>query len=187
VRIGGGVVSLAPARLIVVMGVAGTGKSVVGQAVARRLHAPFIEGDDLHPVANKDKMRAGIPLGDEDRWPWLHAVAHSLHDAAERKGVAVGTCSSLRRSYRDLLVQEAGEPILFAFLDGDAALIAARMAARTHEYWPGASLLDSQFATLERPTADENVVVLPITLGIEQLAERVVKAAPHLRSFRRKQ
>src|SRR5689334_1880053 len=91
--------TLVPARILIVMGVASSGKSVVGKAIARRLHAPFLDGDGYHPPANKDKMRAGIPLSDEDRWPWLSTLAHALRDAAEQKGVAVGACSALKRSY----------------------------------------------------------------------------------------
>jgi carbohydrate kinase (thermoresistant glucokinase family) len=178
--------SLVPARILIVMGVSSSGKSVVGKAISRRLHAPFLDGDGYHPPANKDKMRAGIPLVDEDRWPWLSTLAHALHDAAEQKGVAVGACSALKRSYRDYLIQEAGEPILFVFLDGTEEVIANRMAIRTHEYMP-LTLLASQFATLEVPAADENVLPLPVTLPIEAIAERAVKAVPHLRSFKRKQ
>lgn len=168
------------------MGVSSSGKSATGQAIARRLHAPFLDGDAYHPAANKDKMRAGTPLTDADRWPWLSALAKALHEAAELKGVAVGACSALRRAYRDHLVREAGEPILFVFLDGSEALIASRMAARRHEYMP-ASLLASQFATLERPAPDENVLALPVTLPVEAIAERAVRALPHLKSFKRKQ
>ena len=95
-------------------------------------------------------------------------------------------CSALKRSYRDHLVKEAGEPILFVFLDGTEALIASRMAARTHEYMP-LTLLASQFATLEVPAADENAVAIPVTLTVEQIADQAVKAVPHLKSFKRKQ
>lgn len=178
--------ALVPARIIVVMGVASSGKTVTGKSIARRLHAPFLDGDDFHPPANKDKMRAGTPLTDDDRWPWLQALAQALHTAAEPKGVSVGACSALKRAYRDYLVQEAGEPILFVYLEGDAAVIGARIAARKHEYMP-ASLLASQFATLEVPGPDENVLSLPVTLPVEAIAERVVKAAPNLKSFARKQ
>lgn len=178
--------ALVPARLIIAMGVSSSGKSSAGQAIARRLHAPFLDGDDYHPAANKEKMRAGIPLVDEDRWPWLSTLAKALHEAAATKGVAVGACSALKRAYREHLVREAGEPILFVFLDGTKEVIAARIAQRQHEYMP-ASLLDSQFATLERPQADENVLTVPVTLSIDEIAERVVKAVPHLKSFKRKQ
>lgn len=178
--------SLTPARILISMGVASSGKTVVGKAIARRLHAPFLDGDDYHPPANKEKMRAGIPLTDDDRWPWLAALARALHEAADTKGVAVGACSALKRAYRDRLLKEAGEPILFVYLDGNKEIIAERMAHRHHEFMPQ-SLLDSQFATLEVPGPDENVLAEPVTLSIEAIAERVVKSLPHLKSFRRKQ
>jgi gluconokinase len=175
-----------PARILIVMGVSSSGKTVTGAAIARRLHATFLDGDDFHPPANKEKMRASIPLTDEDRWPWLSNLARELHEAAQRKGVAVGACSALRRAYREYLASEAGEAILFVFLDGTQELIASRMAGRKHEYMP-TSLLASQFATLERPTADENVLTVPITLSVDEIADRVAKAVPHLKSFKRKQ
>ena len=103
-----------------------------------------------------------------------------------QKGVAVGACSALRRAYREHLTREAGEPILFVYLEGDEELIASRIASRQHEYMP-ASLLASQFATLEVPGADENALTLPVTLPVEAIAERAVKAVPHLKSFARKQ
>ena len=177
---------MTPARILIVMGVASSGKTSSGQAIARRLHAPFLDGDDFHPPANKEKMRAGTPLTDDDRWPWLSALATALNVAADGKGVAVGACSALKRAYRDYLTAEAGEPILFVFLEGSKELIASRIAARQHEFMP-ASLLDSQFATLEVPGADENVLTVPVALPVEAIAERVVKAVPHLKSFRRKQ
>lgn len=175
-----------PARLIVVMGVSSSGKSTTGAAAARRLHAPFLDGDGYHPPANVEKMRNGIPLTDEDRWPWLEALATALHRAAERKGVAVGACSALRRSYRDFLIKKAGEPILFVYLHGSREVIGERIARRSHEYMP-ASLLDSQFATLEEPAADENVLVVEVTDPVETIAGQVVKAVSHLKSFKRKQ
>lgn len=178
--------SLQPARILIVMGVSSSGKTVTGKAIARRLHAPFLDGDDYHPDSNKQKMHAGIPLDDNDRWPWLSALAKALHEAAEHKGVAVGACSALKRSYRDYLLKEAGEPILFVYLEGSRKLIEERASARHHEFMPS-SLVGSQFETLEVPGADENAISEPVTLPVETIAERVVKAVPHLKSFRRKQ
>lgn len=175
-----------PARIIIAMGVSSSGKSTVGKAVARRLHVPFLDGDDYHPAANKEKMRAGIPLVDEDRWPWLETFAAALKEAAGQKGSAVGACSALKRAYRDFLTEKAGEPILFVFLDGSKELIAKRIAARHHEYMP-ASLLDSQFATLERPQPDENVMTVPVDDPVETVASRVVKQLDHLKTFKRGQ
>ena len=174
------------ARLIVVMGVSSSGKSTVGQALARRLHAPFLEGDTYHPPANIEKMSAGTPLTDEDRWPWLESLAVGLGEAAGRKGVAVGACSALKRAYRAFMTEKAGEPILFVYLEGSRELIAERMRQRPHHFMP-VSLLDSQFATLEPPTSEENVLALPVDEPIEKSVDAVVKALPYLRSFKRKQ
>ena len=173
------------ARIIIAMGVSSSGKSTVGQSIARRLHVPFLDGDGYHPDANVEKMRAGIPLTDEDRWPWLERLAKSLHEAADRKGAAVGACSALKRAYRDYMVEQAGEPILFVYLDGSREVIAERMARRQHEYMP-TSLLDSQFETLEVPDpATENVLAVPVTDSIEKITVTVTKALDHLKSFKR--
>jgi gluconokinase len=174
------------ARIIIVMGVSSSGKTAVGKALARRLHAPFLDGDDYHPPANKEKMRAGIPLTDEDRWPWLESLALALRDAAETKGVAVGACSALRRSYRDFLKSKASLPLLFVHLHGEKPVIAERIARRRHEYMP-ASLLDSQFATLEIPGPDENVLTMSVDEPVETIAGKVAKSLTHLKSFKRKQ
>jgi gluconokinase len=176
---------LTPARIIIAMGVSSSGKSTVGQSIARRLHVPFLDGDGYHPQANVEKMRAGTPLTDEDRWPWLERLAGALHEAAEKKDAAVGACSALRRVYRDFLVEKAGEPILFVYLDGSKAVIAERMAKRKHEYMP-TSLLDSQFATLEVPDpATENVLVVPVTDSVEKITQTVAKSLDHLKVFKR--
>jgi len=178
---------LTPARIIIVMGVSASGKSTIGKNVARRLHLPFLEGDEFHPEANIDKMRNGIALTDEDRWPWLEAMAKGLAKAADRKGAVGGACSALRRAYRDFMVEKAGEPILFVYLDGSREVIGERMATRQHEYMP-LSLLDSQFATLEVPDPEtENVLFVPVTDSIGRITTSVVNAVGHLRSFKRKQ
>ena len=177
--------ALTPARIIIVMGVSSSGKSTVGQSIARRLHVPFLDGDGYHPDANVEKMRAGIPLTDEDRWPWLERLAVALHEAADKKGAATGACSALRRVYRQYLTEKAGEPILFVYLDGSKAVIAERMAKRKHEYMP-TSLLDSQFATLEVPDpASENVLVVPVTDSVEKITQTVTKSTDHLKTFKR--
>jgi gluconokinase len=139
---------------IVIMGVSGCGKSTVGAALGAALGIPYRDGDDLHPVANVEKMQAGVPLTDADRWPWLDRVADVLRDDAP---VIVG-CSALRRVYRDRIRASAGGPVRFVHLVGSRDVIAGRMAARTGHYMPPA-LLDSQFATLEPPGPDEAVVV----------------------------
>jgi carbohydrate kinase (thermoresistant glucokinase family) len=177
---------LTPARIIIVMGVSSSGKSVVGKALSRLLHAPFLDGDGYHPAANKEKMRAGIPLVDEDRGPWLETLAKALHEAAGTKGVAVGACSALKRAYRDFLLQQAGEPILFVHLSGEKDLIARRIAARQHEFM-NPKLLDSQFATLEPLQPDENALVLSIEDPVETIAAKAAKALDYLKTFKRNQ
>ena len=175
-----------PARIIIVMGVSSSGKSSVGKALGRRLHVPFLDGDGYHPPANKEKMRLSIPLTDEDRWPWLEALAHAVRDAAKTKGSAVGACSALKRAYREYLTETAGEPILFVFLDGSKDVIARRIASRAHEFMP-ASLLDSQFATLEVPAPDENVLKMSILDPVETIANKVARELDHLKTFKRGQ
>lgn len=138
---------------VVLMGVAGSGKTSVGQALSDRLGIPYREGDDLHPAANVEKMRAGVPLTDEDRWPWLDRVTEALRQDAP---LIVG-CSALKRIYRDRLRAGAGD-VRFVHLAGSRDLIAARMAERTGHYMP-LSLLDSQFAALEAPGPDEGATV----------------------------
>jgi len=174
------------ARIIIVMGVSSSGKSTVGAALGRALHAPFLDGDKYHPEANVEKMRAGIPLTDEDRWPWLEALTTALKEAAEKKkGVAVGACSALRKTYRDFITEKAGEPVLFVYLDGSKEVIAERMAKRSHEYMP-TSLLDSQFATLEVPDPEtENVLVVPVTDPVNRIVTTVTASLSHLKSFKR--
>lgn len=174
------------ARIIIAMGVSSSGKSASGAAIARRLHAPFLDGDEYHPPANKEKMRSGIPLTDEDRWPWLETLAKALAEAAAQKGVAVGACSALKRAYRDYLTEKAGEPILFVFLDGDIEVIRKRIEARQHEFM-NPKLLDSQFATLERPAADENVLTIDVDDPVETIASKATKQLTHLKVFKRGQ
>ncbi|MGB8814167.1 MAG: gluconokinase [Paracoccaceae bacterium] len=147
------------------MGVAGCGKSSVGAALAPALGAVYRDGDDLHPAANIAKMRRGEALSDTDRWPWLRLVGQALAAGAP---MIIG-CSALRRVYRDLIVDEAGGPVLFVHLAGARPVIEARMRARQGHFMPPA-LLDSQFATLEPPGADE----FAVTVDIDQPFEAVI-------------
>ena len=144
--------------IVVVMGVSGSGKSAVGQALAAALGWPFVEGDDYHPPGNVAKMAAGTPLNDDDRWPWYDRLAAEMAAILARGGNAVLACSALKQSYRDRLARVAKKEgdVRFVYLKGDYDTIAARLSARQHRYMP-ASLLGSQFATLEEP-ADAIVV-----------------------------
>ena len=135
--------------IVVVMGVSGSGKTVVGQALASDLGWPFFDADDFHPKENVAKMAAGTPLTDADRWPWLDRLAAEMKAIEERGANAVLACSALRQAYRDR-ISRAGN-VRYVHLAGDHDTIAARLAARKHHYMPP-TLLASQLATLEAPT-----------------------------------
>jgi gluconokinase len=162
------VLKIASAPILVVMGVAGTGKSTVAGLLAERLNWEFQEGDALHPPANVAKMSAGLPLTDEDRWPWLDAIGAWIKEKTKRGEPGILTCSALKRSYRDRL---RGPNVIFVFLNGPREVIAARMARRADHFMPPA-LLNSQLATLEPPTADENVLAVDLgTTPADEVAE----------------
>jgi carbohydrate kinase (thermoresistant glucokinase family) len=172
------------ARLVIAMGVSSSGKTTVGKLIAEELSAPFLEGDDYHPESNIKKMSAGIPLTDDDRWPWLDSMGKALHEAAEKAGLAVGACSALKRAYRDRLVEAAGEPIVFVYLDGSYAEIDRRMKARKNHFMPE-SLLKSQFATLQPPGKDENAIDVPIAATPQIVADEAMEKLGYLKAFRR--
>jgi gluconokinase len=157
---------------VVIMGVSGAGKSTIGTLVARRLGLSFHDADDFHPAANIAKMSAGQPLTDEDRWPWLDAIG--AHLQAHAATGCVVTCSALKRAYRDRL-RAAAPGLRFVFLHGAQALVAARQAARQGHFMP-ASLVASQFATLEHPAPDEGVIELDVDAPPDAIAARAIRA-----------
>jgi gluconokinase len=165
-------VTITSAPILVIMGVAGTGKSTVAGLLAERLNWEFQEGDALHPPANVEKMSSGIPLSDEDRWPWLDAIAAWIKEKTQRGEPGILTCSALKRSYRDRL---RGQNVIFVFLNGSREVIAARMTSRADHFMPPA-LLDSQFAALEPPTADENVLKINLAATPEEEVAEVLQA-----------
>ena len=146
---------------VVVMGVSGSGKTTIARDLAARLGLRLVEGDELHPAANVAKMASGVPLDDEDRWPWLDAVAARLEP-----GVVV-TCSALKRAYRDRL-RAAAPDLIVVYLDVPRDVLVERVAGRVHEYMP-ATLLDSQLATLEKPLEEERVIVVDGTLTSDEI------------------
>lgn len=148
----------------VVMGVASCGKTTVGEALAARLRAHFIEGDRLHPKANIEKMSAGIPLTDEDRWPWLGLVGASL----QGPGGCVASCSALKRAYREHIAKSAGRPVYFVFLDGSREHLERRIAARKDHFMPP-SLLASQLAALQRPAPDERAKAFDVSRPVDEI------------------
>ncbi len=152
------------------MGVSGSGKSTVAAVLAGRLGWDFEEGDDLHPQANVDKMAAGRPLTDGDRWPWLDRVKAWIDAHLDRGTSGVITCSALKRSYRDVLRRDG---VVFVLLYGDRDTIAARLATRQGHFMPVA-LLDSQFATLEPPGEDEAAIRVDIGRPVAAQAGDIV-------------
>jgi gluconokinase len=161
--------------LYVVMGVSGSGKSLIARSLARALDIDFVEGDEYHPAENVERMSRGIPLTDDDRAGWLRALALRIREAKDAGTGLVLTCSALKRSYRDVLRAEAAE-LRFVFLRGPRALIADRLAGRRGHYMPP-SLLDSQLATLEEPTPDEAAWVCDISESPQDLVAALVARA----------
>ncbi len=144
---------------IIVMGVSGCGKSSIGERLAAHLSLPYVEGDSLHPATNIAKMSAGIPLDDEDRWPWLEIIGNRLEGARET-GIVI-SCSALKRIYRDRLRQAAGGALAFVYLKGSRDILLERMTERPGHFFK-ATLLDSQLATLESPEGEDRVVTVDI-------------------------
>ena len=161
-------------RAIVVMGVSGSGKTSIAEAIAGRLALHFIEGDALHPVENVEKMSHGIPLNDDDRMPWLDRIGAEIAAALGRGEGIVVSCSALKRSYRDRLRREAGGPLAFVYLEGSKELLTKRMGERKGHFMP-TSLLESQLQTLEVPTGEPGVV----TVDIHNSIDGIVDAAVH--------
>jgi gluconokinase len=159
-----------PAPLVVVMGVSGCGKSTVGRLIAKRLACEFLEGDDLHPPRNLERMAAGIALTDHDRRDWLKAIAEQLADASAARHGLIVSCSALKRSYRNQLRTASGE-LAFVHIHGSLDVLEARMLARTGHFMPP-SLLASQLQTLEPPGADERCITLDAALPPENIAEQ---------------
>jgi gluconokinase len=153
--------------LVVVMGVTGSGKSTVGEALAQRLGVPFADADDFHSPENVAKMRGGVPLDDTDREPWLRAIGRWL---AERSDGVV-TCSALKRRYRDILREEAPD-VTFLHLDGDKETVRQRVAGRAGHFMPE-SLVQSQFDALEPLQDDERGTVVNFARSVDDIIDEV--------------
>jgi gluconokinase len=158
---------------VVVMGVSATGKTAVGVPLAEELGCEFVEGDDLHPRSNIDKMTKGIALTDDDRWPWLRAVAERVAAEGAAGRSTVVTCSALKRSYRDVLRSAA--PTFFVHLDAPFDVLQDRMQRRTKHFMP-TTLLRSQLETLEPLGDDEAGAVVDVTPPLDEVVEEAVNA-----------
>ena len=158
---------------LVVMGVSGSGKSTIGEKLAERLGWSYEDGDKFHPASNVAKMSAGQPLTDEDRWPWLRAIADEIERICGAGGHAVIACSALKHAYRDILVHGRSD-VRIVYLDGTQDLIASRLALRKDHFMPP-GLLASQFKTLEPPDASENPVTVSIDGSVETIVDDIVR------------
>lgn len=158
---------------LVVMGVSGSGKSTIAECLAARLGWRYVDGDLFHPPANVAKMSAGHPLTDDDRWPWLRAIATEIDRLSAAGTPAVVACSALKRAYRDILVH-GRDDVRIVFLDGSKDLIAGRLAARRGHFMPP-GLLDSQFRTLEPPQPDERPITISIDASVEGIVNDIVR------------
>jgi len=158
---------------LIVMGVSGSGKSTIGERLAERLGWRYEDGDRFHPAGNVAKMSAGQPLTDEDRWPWLRAIAEEIDRVCKAGERAVIACSALKRAYRDILVH-GRDDVRITFLDGTQDLIAARLAARKGHFMPP-GLLASQFRTLEPPAESENPITVSIGPPVEAIVDDILR------------
>jgi gluconokinase len=158
--------------ILIAMGVSGCGKSLIGEMLAERLNCPFTDGDTFHSEANKEKMHHGIPLTDEDRWPWLRTIRAAIEEKQRAGEKAVFTCSSLKRTYRDIL--RAGDrDVTFVYLRGTPELLRERLGERKGHFFDP-SLLQSQLDTLEPPGPDE-AIEADIAMTPDQIVEKVLR------------
>jgi gluconokinase len=157
--------------ILIAMGVSGAGKTRIGEMLAERLQCSFTDGDAFHSAANKEKMHKGIPLTDEDRWPWLKTIRAAIEEKQRALEEAVFTCSSLKRSYRDIL-RGGDKDVVFVYLKGSYEVLHERLQTRTGHFFDP-SLLTSQLDTLEEPSADEAITV-SIELSPEAIVDEVL-------------
>jgi gluconokinase len=169
-----------PVAVIIVMGVSGSGKSTVATLLAQSLGWEFKDADWFHPPSNVDKMHSGVPLSDEDRKPWLNAIAAWIDETRHAGGHGVIACSALKRRYRDVLIGDRAD-VRLVYLKGDETLIARRIATR-HEHFMPPSLLRSQFDALEEPSSAENPIVVSIEPEPREIGRQVLAALNKPRS-----
>jgi carbohydrate kinase (thermoresistant glucokinase family) len=160
--------------VLIVMGVSGVGKSTIAEQLNTHLHWPFQEGDDLHPPANVAKMKHGIPLTDDDRLPWLHAIKTWIDARVAAGEPGLVTCSALKRAYRDLLIDHR-DTVRILYLHADTAMIEEHLARRTGHFMPP-TLLESQLRTLEEPAPDEHPITVEVTEDINRTVQEILRA-----------
>lgn len=165
--------------ILILMGVSGSGKTTIGRRLARELDWDFVEGDDFHPEANVEKMRSGIPLSDDDRWPWLRALRDEIHDRLRSGIPTVVACSALKAAYREVLL-DGNDGAHVVFLKGSYELIQKRMEERTDHFFD-ADLLDSQFEALEDPGTDAALTV-SVDAAPEAIVRTICREIPALRA-----
>jgi gluconokinase len=158
---------------LVIMGVSGSGKTTIADKLAERLGWTCEDGDKYHPKSNVEKMSAGHPLTDEDRWPWLNAIADEIERVCKARGHVVVACSALKRTYRDVLLR-GRDDVRIVFLNGTQKLIAGRLALRKDHFMPP-GLLDSQFKTLETPGPDENAIDVSIDASVDTIVDNIIR------------
>ena len=166
------IVDHTPPSVLLLMGVSGCGKTTTAHRLARRLNWPFRDGDSFHPVSNVEKMKAGLPLTDDDRWPWLDAIGAWIDDQRAMPGKAIVTCSALKRIYRQRLLHNRLD-VQLVYLKGSRQLIGDRVSRRRNHFMPPA-LLDSQFAALEEPRGAERPVVVSVAMPPNRVVERIL-------------
>lgn len=159
-------------NVVILMGVSGSGKTTISQALAARTGFAERDGDDYHSAANIEKMKAGIPLTDDDRLPWLHAIAEAINNYANSNTPVIIACSALKRSYRDILVH-GRKDVRIVYLKGPADLIAQRLTQRGGHFMPP-KLLDSQIDALEPPQPDEHILTVDIDAPVERIVDDII-------------
>jgi len=160
--------------VLVLMGVSGSGKSTIADELAKRLHWNYEDGDRFHPKSNVEKMSAGHPLTDEDRWPWLQAIADEIDRICDAGDHAIITCSALKHAYREILVH-GRKDVRIIYLNGTRELIAGRLAKRKDHFMP-AALLESQFKTLEPPVPAEDPITVSIDGSVEAIVDHIIQS-----------